>query len=532
MKEKKLWQTIRQYVMLAAVCMAVLFLPQKIYAVEQPLTPGTSKEQAAVLGYEQDYYSTKQNSDEYFQFTTPAGHGYYKIVFSNISAGDIYGQVVTASGREVGSRQNPYSANSSRTWILDLEAGQTYYIHIWDGTVGGNYGLYLHRMPDLEGTSKADAVPMQLNTDYVWSKEVNADVDYGVFTAPVTGKYRMTLTTIDGGDLYVTMHAYASDRQIGNRINVWNVNNSRYDDYDLEAGVTYYVKITGSNDDTPVKYGLIISNQKVTNITLDRSTLDLNIYDSYDLSTVVSPSTAANKDVSYQSSNENVATVSDSGHIYARGAGTAVITCTADDEGGASASCIVFVKPDKIYSMYSDKQTTNSIRLKWERMTGANGYTIYQYNEKKKKWSAIKTTNKTSFVVSKLKTSTAYKFRIAAYVTRGSKKVYSKPSDAVKGATTPGKASFSSIRQGGRRGYYYRTIKLKAKKMKNVSGYQFLYSTSKNGYYSSLHTGSRSYSTGFWRGGTYYFKVRAYKKVGYTYYYGAYSKPKRIKVRR
>lgn len=113
-----------------------------------------------------------------------------------------------------------------------------------------------------------------------------------------------------------------------------------------------------------------------------------------------------------------------SGHIYAHGAGTAVITCTADDEGGASASCIVFVKPDKMYSMYSDKQTTNSIRLKWERMTGANGY------------------------------------------------------------------------------------------------------------YSSLHTGGRSYSTGFWRGGTYYFKVRAYKKVGYTYYYGAYSKPKRIKVRR
>ena len=57
-----------------------------------------------------------------------------------------------------------------------------------------------------------------------------------------------------------------------------------------------------------------------------------------------------------------------SGHIYAHGAGTAVITCTADDEGGASASCIVFVKPDKIYSMYSDKQTTNSIRLKWERI--------------------------------------------------------------------------------------------------------------------------------------------------------------------
>lgn len=162
MKEKKLWQTIRQYVMLAAVCMAVLFLPQKIYAVEQPLTPGTSMEQAAVLGYEQDYYSTKQNSDEYFQFTTPAGHGYYQIVFSNISAGDIYGQVVTASGREVGSRQNPYSANSSRTWILDLEAGQTYYIHIWDGTIGGNYGLYVHRMPDLEGTSKADAVKYRL----------------------------------------------------------------------------------------------------------------------------------------------------------------------------------------------------------------------------------------------------------------------------------------------------------------------------------------------------------------------------------
>lgn len=125
----------------------------------------------------------------------------------------------------------------------------------------------------------------------------------------------------------VCMHMRVTGR-LETCMNVWNVNSTKYSDYSLEAGVTYYVKITGNHSDTPVKYGLIISNQKVTNITLDRSTLDMNIYDSYDLSTVVSPSTAANKDVSYQSSNENVATVSDSGHIYAHGAGTAVITCT------------------------------------------------------------------------------------------------------------------------------------------------------------------------------------------------------------
>lgn len=531
MKEKKRIWKIGQYMFAAAICMVMLFSAKTVYAVEQPLTPGASLEQAAIMGYDQDYFSTKINSEEYFQFTTPAGHGYYKIVLSNISAGDLYGQIITASGRVVGERQNPYSGNSSRTWILDLEAGQTYYVKTWGGDIGGNYGLYLHRFTDLEGTSKADAVPMQLNTDYVWSKEVNDDVDYGIFTAPVSGTYRMSFTNIEGGDLYITMHAYASDRQIGDRINVYSTNRTVYRDYVLEQGVTYYIKITGGNSNRPVKYGVIISNQKVTEIQLDKSALDLEDGDSYTLTTEVLPATAANKDLTWSSSNENVATVNDSGRVYACGVGTAVITCTAADGGGAAAKCTVVVKPYKMSSLYSDKQSTSSIRLKWSKISGAKGYTIYQYDAKKKKWKTVKTTNSSSYVVSKLKKSTVYKFKIAAYVTSGSQKVYGKKSDTLTVATTPGKASFSSVKQGSKRNYYYRNVTLKAKKQSGVSGYQFAYSTSKNGYYYTLNTGSSSYKVGLRRGSTFYVKVRAYKKAGYTYYYGPYSSPKKIKIR-
>ena len=72
------------------------------------------------------------------------------------------------------------------------------------------------------------------------------------------------------------------------------------------------------------------------------------------------------------------------------------------------------------------------------------------------------------------------------------------------------------------------TIKLSWSKDSKVTGYQVYRSTSKNGTYKKVATLS-SYSKNYYTnsklssGKTYYYKVRAYKKVGSTYYYGNYS---------
>ena len=86
--------------------------------------------------------------------------------------------------------------------------------------------------------------------------------------------------------------------------------------------------------------------QMVTDIVLSPRTLFLQLDEFVRLTTTVLPETAANKNVVWSSSNENVATVR-SGRIDAYGYGAAVITCTAADGSGVYAKCVVYVIQDE-----------------------------------------------------------------------------------------------------------------------------------------------------------------------------------------
>ena len=86
-------------------------------------------------------------------------------------------------------------------------------------------------------------------------------------------------------------------------------------------------------DDTPVA---------VTGVTIDQSTLSLAIDASAQLVATVLPADAANKSVSWSSSNAAVATVNANGNVKAVAAGTATITVTTTD-GAKTATCAVTV---------------------------------------------------------------------------------------------------------------------------------------------------------------------------------------------
>ncbi len=70
-------------------------------------------------------------------------------------------------------------------------------------------------------------------------------------------------------------------------------------------------------------------------------TLDMN--SSMKLKTDITPADATNKKLTWSSADNKVVTVSESGEIKAVGGGTAVITCTAADGSGKTASVTVFV---------------------------------------------------------------------------------------------------------------------------------------------------------------------------------------------
>lgn len=80
---------------------------------------------------------------------------------------------------------------------------------------------------------------------------------------------------------------------------------------------------------------------EVTSVTLNRATLNLEVGKTGKLSATVLPASAADKSITWSSSNTDVASVSRNGTVNAKKAGTAVITATATN--GKSASCTVTV---------------------------------------------------------------------------------------------------------------------------------------------------------------------------------------------
>ncbi len=79
---------------------------------------------------------------------------------------------------------------------------------------------------------------------------------------------------------------------------------------------------------------------RVTSVTLNRTSVYLDVNDTYYLTATINPSNATNKKISWKSSNTSVATVSSSGKITALREGTTIITATVD---GKSASTKVYV---------------------------------------------------------------------------------------------------------------------------------------------------------------------------------------------
>jgi uncharacterized protein YjdB len=83
--------------------------------------------------------------------------------------------------------------------------------------------------------------------------------------------------------------------------------------------------------------------QKVTGITLDKTSIDLKTGTTEQLTATVAPENATDKSVTWSSDNPAAATVDTNGVVTAVAPGKATITATANDGSGISASCVVTV---------------------------------------------------------------------------------------------------------------------------------------------------------------------------------------------
>ena len=207
-----------------------------------------------------------------------------------------------------------------------------------------------------------------------------------------------------------------------------------------------------------------------TSVSLNKTSLTLDVGKSYTLTKTVSPSNAVTS-YTWSSSNTSVATVDKNGKVTAKASGTATITVKTSNGKTAICKVTVNLPAPQITGLAN---TTGGIKISWNKVDGAYGYRLY-YKPVSGGWKRFKDTTATSFTDSGVvpnKTET-YTIRcidkngntISGFNSTGWSKKYTPAAPTV---------SKLDITTGG--------IKLSWNKIAGVYGYRLYYKTSSGGW--------------------------------------------------
>lgn len=107
------------------------------------------------------------------------------------------------------------------------------------------------------------------------------------------------------------------------------------------------------------------------------------------------------------------------------------------------------------------------IKLSWNNTVDAQGYIVYRYDTKTRKYVQIANTNATSYTDKKRTPGTVYSYIVKAYGTSLNKVIYGQPSNSVSAVTRPQTPKITSVKKAGTT---KATIQLKTER--NVKGYR------------------------------------------------------------
>ena len=129
-----------------------------------------------------------------------------------------------------------------------------------------------------------------------------------------------------------------------------------------------------------------------TSVSLNKTSLTLDVGKSYTLTKTVSPSNAVTS-YTWSSSNTSVATVDSNGKVTAKASGTATITVKTSNGKTANCKVTVNLPTPQITGLAN---TTGGIKISWNKVDGAYGYRLY-YKPASGGWKRFKDTTATSF---------------------------------------------------------------------------------------------------------------------------------------
>ena len=237
---------------------------------------------------------------------------------------------VVLAGEATGTRITAYAHNIALNNVpIDQYSDNT------DWTKSGSYSCFVINLsngttPSTPSTPSASMTPEQyLALSSVKTAYIKA------YVSPKNGSANTwKLPWTDNSNASLRLGTISGEVLLKNKItnhagNVWY----EYDTGSSTRGFVY----SGDVDFTPV-----------SSVSMNLSSKTLKVGATTQLTATVAPSNASNQTVLWKSSNDSVATVSSSGLVTAKAAGTATITATARDGSGRKATATITVNEVKV----------------------------------------------------------------------------------------------------------------------------------------------------------------------------------------
>jgi hypothetical protein len=195
------------------------------------------------------------------------------------------------------------------------------------------------------------------------------------------------------------------------------------------------------------------------------------------------------------------------------------ITAKASDVSSTSKAVNVIVLQQTKLTL---KNASTGVTLSWTKASMATKYAVYRKDTTKGSWKVIATTTKLTYLDKSVKSGTRYAYAVKPLATRAvggytAKVIYRAGATTLTAISSPSKSK----------------VKVVYKKVAGVTGYQVQWATDKaftTTKAKAASTNSYTFTTGK-TGVRYYVRVRSYKKVGNTYYFGAWSSAKSVVVK-
>ena len=301
----------------------------------------------------------------------PYAEKWYRFTASNSNASqytiytsgflDTVGYLYNSNGTLITSNDDG-GGNMNFSITRSLTYGATYYLKV--KAYGSNTGSYNVRVdyqasssePDDSDCSNEMASAINLSLNSWQSGEIccpGAEIWYK-FTPSTTAYY--TIYTVGSLDTYGYLYdsngtEIDHDDDDGSGLNFKMVQR-------LTANQTYYIKARAYGSNTGHFSVAVTRTVFVETVSMDQSYVYLDKGKTAELIATVTPSYATNKTLRWETGDASVATVSQSGVVTARGAGTTCICAYAQDGSGKRDCCEVVVNvPVESVTMATSQRT-------------------------------------------------------------------------------------------------------------------------------------------------------------------------------